>query len=524
MASTNSPQIVSLENDFSDYAVRSSTTTLAMIGATKKGPQVPTLVNSEQDLISAFGLPEIFTDADGNNFSDNMITDAIQFLREGNQLWVCRAQGANAAKAVYILDDGADETYLTFTALNVGTWANGYTITATAPTNATAGFINIQILEGSTVVEQYQNVAATDATEAADETNTAEARINEISNLFSVARSSNVVTVVATADESATASVSGVDDKPLISDVQDYLDLLKDTEVYQINLLSIPQASRDIPDTGASAEKADWNQIYDSAIQMCEYRGDCMVIVDPWYADVVGNNVTPLSAKTALIDGTSGNYDFDSSQMALYAPFVQVYDGYNRKNVWAAPSGLIAGQYSFNDRVSQAWYAPAGLNRGKLRLASDVSVTFSRSDLEALQAPRMITNPIRPIINEGITIWGQVTGQRKATAMNRVGSRRMLNYAKSTIAVATRVLLFELNDSTTWARFNNLVKPVIQYIKDNRGVYEFKVICDETTNPPAILDQNIMVGKILLKPTKYAEKIEINFNILNTGAEFDEFV
>lgn len=523
MASTYSPAVVPTESDFSDYAIRSSTTILAVVGYATKGPvDTPTLINSEEELVSVFGLPQVYTDGSGISYSKNIITDAIQYLREGNQLYVVRVVGSAATKAVGNVEVGADQDWLTFTAVNEGTWANSYSLVTSAPTNGdSANYFDLSITNASGAVEVYQNLAGPTAY-TTDTTNSPENRINGISALFTVTEAEITSGTVNPETQTVTG---GTDSLPIQVDYTNGINLMRDQERYDVNLIAIPQAANPIEgqtfDTAADP-RAAYKAIMNAAIIMCEKRGDCMVIMDPFAPDVLGPNVTPTLAKGDLIDGT--NYDFDSSQAALYGPWLQVYDGYNRQNVWVGPSCMIAGQYSYNDRVSQAWFAPAGLNRGKLRLASDVSVVFDRDDLEALQAPRMITNPIRPIINEGITIWGQRTAQRKATALNRVSARRMLNSAKSTIARATRVLLFEPNDSFTWSRFVNLVTPVMQFIKDTRGVYDFRVICDESTNPPAQIDQNIMRGKILLKPTKTAETIYVDFSILNTGANFDEFV
>lgn len=522
MASNYSPSVIPTETDFSDYAVRSSTTILAVIGQALKGPvDTPYLINSESELIEVFGNPAVLTKdvaiVGDTNFSGNIITDCIQYLREGNQLYVIRTVSGTAVSSEFIIEDAGNTTYLTLTATSPGKWANGYDFSYTGATNGLTTYLDLTITDvAGDIVELYQNLAGPDIED--DPTNLPEARINGTSSLFTVKQGNGGIPVTGTVTEATTPGADG--SPPEQGDLTAALELLRDTELYTVNLIAIPQAGAP-PEVGL-ADRAKWHAVYGAAISVCESRGECMVLIDPYWSDVIG--VSATTAKTNLINGASGFYDFDSSQAALYGPWLQVYDGYSRKTVWVAPSCVIVGQYSYNDRVSQAWFAPAGVNRGKLRLVQDVSVVFTRDHLEGLQAPRMITNPIRPIINEGITIWGQRTAQRKATALNRVNARRMLNSAKHTIATATRVLLFEQNDSDTWLRFINIVTPAMQYIKDTRGVYEFRVICDESTNPPAQIDQNIMRGKILLKPTKTAETIFVDFSVLNTGANFDEFV
>jgi hypothetical protein len=525
MTSQYSPSVIPTETDFSDYAVRSSTTILAVVGHALKGPiEKPYLISSEAELIEVFGNAEVATVALAGgdfNFSANIITDCIQYLRQGNQLYVIRATGPLSEAAYWNIEDTQEsaETYLTLTAVSPGAWTQNYVVTTLAATNGDAEYFNISIANGTggPILELFQNLAGPTASPA-DPTNLPEARMNGVSSIFTV--KANTATNTHPEIGPISRTNDGVDDRPELADINRAVNLLADTELYTVNLIAIPQAGSHL--SIGLASKAEWNSAYDNAITVCEGRGECMLLMDPYYSDVV--DTTPTSAKNKLMEGGTGLYDFDSSQCALYGPWLQVYDGYNRKSVWVGPACVVAGQYAFNDRVAQAWFAPAGLNRGKLRLVQDVSVLFTKSDLEGLQAPRMITNPIRPIINEGITIWGQRTGQRKATALNRVNARRMLNSAKHTIATAVRVLLFEPNDTDTWLRFKNIVNPAMQYIKDTRGVYEFRVICDESTNPPAQIDQNIMRGKILLKPTKTAETIYVDFSVLNTGADFDEFV
>ena len=135
-----------------------------------------------------------------------------------------------------------------------------------------------------------------------------------------------------------------------------------------------------------------------------------------------------------------------------------------------------------------------------------------------------VVNPIVNFPGEGITVWGQKTTQRRNTALNRVNVRRMLNFAKKVIATSVRFLVFEPNDELTWRRFIHITNPVLESIKGRRGLYDFKVICDETTNPPELIDQNQMRGIILMKPTKTAETITIDFTLLSTGAQFNEFL
>ena len=131
-------------------------------------------------------------------------------------------------------------------------------------------------------------------------------------------------------------------------------------------------------------------------------------------------------------------------------------------------------------------------------------------------------NPIATFPNTGICVWGQKTLQKKASALDRVNVRRLLIAAKKFIASATKFLVFEQNTSATRLRFLNIVNPYLESVQQRQGLYAFKVVMDETNNTPDVIDRNQMVGQLFLQPTKTAEFIIIDFNILPTGAAFPE--
>lgn len=509
---TFTPAVTAREFDFSDYAIRASTTILGVVGFSNKGPVgTPVIIGSERELIDTFGYPTI--EKIGTEYvTSNMILPCTHYLREGNQLVVVRA--ANGATAGTLVLDATDAdggaAMLTINAISPGDWV---TTTEVLKVSVEAGsqgadYYKLTVFINNVAREVYDNITFL----SSDPTNNPSDRINGVSFLINAVEAAGAVTEIPTeldvlAATGLTGGSNGAAGSP--ADMITALEQFRDPELVTINLLITPGSAREIGDSDQSVMRA--------ALQICESRGECFYI-----GDVLYSKVTAADAKGS-VNGDNGTA-LDSSYGAIYAPWCQVYDAYNRRLVWAPPCGLIAGQYAYNDRVSQAWFAPAGLNRGKLRTVSKLKTNFTNANLELLQAPRQIVNPIRNIVGEGVTIWGQRTMQRRSSALDRVNARRMLNYAKATVIGATRVLLFEPNDDKTWRRFSQLVTPVIQNIKDTRGLYDFRVICDATTNPPDLIDQNKMAGKILLKPTKTAEQIVVDFNILNTGASFNEFV
>jgi len=507
-----SPNVVAREFDFSDYAIRSSTTILACLGYATKGPtHSPVLITNERELIDTFG-PAQYEQVGQDLVSKNLITPAIQYLRQGNQLYVIRVN-SNATTASVTLSDtgGPAAAILTLTAISPGSWTTTQGLSVRISSgSAGTGYYKMELLVGGVVREKYDNLTTLNS----DQTNWASARVNQSSFLVRVTEQGALNGTVP-ANISATPLTGGTDGSgPSVSDftsVGKGLDLLKDPDLLAFNLLITPGAIRECSDTTQVITRA--------ALALCEGRGDAFYIADVHY---------DLDTVAELKDSVNGTGAYgsaiDSSYGGFWAPWLAVYDSYNQKTVWCPPSAFVAGQMAYNDRVAQAWYAPAGLNRGKIQIASGVRFNLNRDELEVLQAPREIINPIRNMVGEGIVIWGQRTAQRKTSALDRVNVRRMINFAKSSVIGATRILIFDQNDSKTWRKFTQLVQPIIQNIKDTRGLYDFRVICDESTNPPTLIDQNQMQGKILLKPTKTAEVITVDFNILNTGASFNEFI
>ena len=274
-------------------------------------------------------------------------------------------------------------------------------------------------------------------------------------------------------------------------------------EVVDVNLLACPGVS-------------DANVI-NELLSLAQRRHDCMAIIDsPFGLDVAG-----------VVDWHNGkgygHAAFNSSFGALYWSWIKTYDPYNKRELFLPPSGFVLGQIALTDRVAAPWFAPAGLNRGHILKGLTLEQSPDLGQREHMQGNQNAVNPIVNFTKDGINIWGQRTLQRKPSALDRVNVRRMLLYAEKVIASSVRYLVFEPNDERTWRQFEMLVNPVMEAIKTGRGVYDFKVQCDASTNSTLDIDQNRMNGKILLKPTKAAETITIDFIVLSTGAEFSDF-
>jgi len=246
--------------------------------------------------------------------------------------------------------------------------------------------------------------------------------------------------------------------------------------------------------------------VIDYAANMCLDRGDTFLVFD--CVGLTDNIATAVGAVQTI----------DNNYAATYYPWVKIMDAGINKPVWVPPTVVIPGVLAFNDTVAAEWYAPAGLNRGGLSMVIDAYSRLTHAERDTLYEGRI--NPIATFPAQGVCVWGQKTLQAKASALDRINVRRLLIAVKKFIASASKYLVFEQNTAATRNRFLNICNPYLESVQQRQGLYSFRVIMDETNNTPDIIDRNIMYGQIFLQPSKTAEFIIIDFNILPTGAAF----
>jgi hypothetical protein len=227
--------------------------------------------------------------------------------------------------------------------------------------------------------------------------------------------------------------------------------------------------------------------------------------------DTVGLNAT-------LATATGKAAEIDSNYAATYYPWLRVIDTNTNKLLWVPPSVILPEIYAYNDNVAAEWFAPAGLNRGGIASAVGVKVRLPQASRDTLYEGKV--NPIAQFPGQGICVWGQKTLQRRASALDRVNVRRLLIAVKKYIASASRYLVFEQNVESTRNRFLNIVNPYLASVQERSGLFAFRVIMDETNNTPDVIDRNILYGQLYLQPTRTAEFIILDFNVLPTGATF----
>jgi len=271
---------------------------------------------------------------------------------------------------------------------------------------------------------------------------------------------------------------------------------LSNTDEWDINMVVTPGVIRRLHSSVAT-----------SVLDMVEQRNDCFYILD---TTAYGDSIAQANTQAQSID---------SNMVATYYPWVKTIDLNTNKLIAVPPSVLLPGVFAANDRVAAEWFAPAGLNRGGLIGAVSVQNRLTQSEKDSLYENKV--NPIVQFPGQGIVVFGQKTLQYKPSALDRINVRRLLLTVRKYIASTSRYLVFEQNTSETRNRFLNIVNPYLEAIQQRQGLYAFKVVMDDTNNTPDVIDRNILAGAIYLQPTKTAEFIQIDFNILPTGASFN---
>jgi hypothetical protein len=255
--------------------------------------------------------------------------------------------------------------------------------------------------------------------------------------------------------------------------------------------------------------------VFDKVVDMVEARADAFYI-----GEVVGiTNVNGKAVMDGISEATEQASAIDSSYVGTYYPWVKVVDTTTNRLVSMPPSVLMPAVYAANDNVAAEWWAPAGLNRGGITGAISVLNKLTHSERDILYENKV--NPIASFPGEGIVAFGQKTLQERSSALDRINVRRLLIKVKKFFASTSRYLIFEQNTAETRNVFLNTVTPYLEAIQQRQGLYSFRVVMDDTNNTPDVIDRNILVGQIYLQPTKTAEFIILDFNILPTGATFN---
>lgn len=295
--------------------------------------------------------------------------------------------------------------------------------------------------------------------------------------------------------------VTGLDDADYSGDPSQHTGFYAFDEIDALNLIMVPGVT--------TAE------VIHAGVTYAENRQDLMLLAE------TPIHLEPLEAVDFRKgQGMYSHGAFNSSYAALYYPWIEINDPVTGKRKLIPPSGAVAGCYARSDKKAHVWYAPAGIDRGRIFNALSLGYKTSRGERDVLYPEGV--NVIASFPDSGINIWGQKTLQSQPSALDRVNVRRLMMFIEEAIAESSRFVVFEPNNPQTWRALIRLINPFMQDIKDKGGLYDFAVQCDEETNTPAVIDRNELMARVFVKPTKTAEFIELNFVLTATGADFKE--
>jgi len=284
------------------------------------------------------------------------------------------------------------------------------------------------------------------------------------------------------------------------------LDEIANPEVVDINVLATP-----------GVDFSNNITIVRYALDIVEDRTDAVYVMD---APRLTSGAVKGTAEEVVsrLEATG----IDSNYAATYWPWIQIEDPNSGKYTYQAPTMMAVQTYALTDNVAAPWFAPAGLNRGLAGpqvVRADIRLNNNQRD--TLYQGRV--NPIATFVQQGVVIWGQKTLQVRQSALDRINIRRLLLQVRRLVSAASLTLLFEQNDQTLRDQFLAKVEPILLQIQNQRGLTAFKVVMDDSNNTPDTIDRNTLVGKIQLQPTRTAEFIDLTFQVLPTGARFEDF-
>ena len=288
-------------------------------------------------------------------------------------------------------------------------------------------------------------------------------------------------------------------------------DKFSDTESVDVNLVL----------GGPSGHVNDTSGGQDTHVTMItnlvEGRRDCVGFVSPYRAATVG-----VTSSVTATENLKVAYDLcpSSSYMVFDSGYKYMYDKYNDVFRFVPLNGDIAGLCAFTDSVRDAWFSPAGFNRGNIRGAVKLSYNPNKGERDILYRARI--NPVINFPGQGVVLFGDKTALNKTSAFDRINVRRLFLVLEKAISTAAKFQLFEFNDEFTRAQFRNLIEPFLRDVQGRRGISDFKVVADSTNNTGEVIDRNEFIGDIFIKPNRSINFITLNFIATRSGIEFSE--
>jgi len=253
---------------------------------------------------------------------------------------------------------------------------------------------------------------------------------------------------------------------------------------------------------------------------IAEVRKDCLVVMSPRKTDVVNNAGYVGSEMDDVI--AFRNLLPSSSYATMDSGYKYQYDKYNDVYRYVAMNGDTAGLMARTDNDRDPWFSPAGFNRGQIK--NVIRLPYNPPKAQRDQLYKSGINPVNTFPGQGTILFGDKTLLAKPSAFDRINVRRLFIVLEKSISIAAKFALFEFNDEFTRAQFRNIVEPFLRDVQGRRGIYDFRVVCDDTNNTGEVIDSNRFIGDIYIKPARSINFIQLNFVAVRTGVEFSEIV
>ena len=524
MAFQLSPGISVSELDITTVVPAVSTTTGAIAGVFAWGPVLePILVSSEVELVKRFGKPV-------TDFNVETFFTAADFLSYSNSLYVSRANtgvaAANTTLTNVVGEASIKAKYpgvygnsirVVYTAKGSDTGANAVITDITSTPESDC--VNIAILDtlgvftGVTngVLEVYENVAANNSStnaRLADGTNNYWLEvINTKSNYITVANTAAAPSFASAGDVTLSGGTNGDSESAItVATLSTAYDVFKNPDEVDISLIM----------QGKARGLDNGTELADYIAGIAAARMDSIAFISPERDDVVG----AADPKTNVV--TFANSISASSYAVIDSGYKYRYDRYNDRYIYTPLNGDIAGLCARTDNTNDPWFSPAGYNRGNIKNVIKLAYNPSKADRDALYS--VAVNPVITQPGQGTILFGDKTALKRPSAFDRINVRRLFIVLEKAISRASKSMLFEFNDEFTRAQFRNMVEPFLRDVQGRRGIYDFKVVCDDTNNTSEVVDRNEFRGDIYIKPARSINFIQLNFVAVRTGVQFEEII
>lgn len=287
-------------------------------------------------------------------------------------------------------------------------------------------------------------------------------------------------------------------------------DLYEDKDIVEIDFLISPSMN----------SRTDQTTVVNDLISTAQsLRKDCVVAASPARTDVLG--LTNTATMTTNIV-TTANTLTNSSYLVSDGNFLKIYDKYNDQYINIPAASSTAGIMAATDLNRAPWFSPAGSRRGQYLGITSIAYSPTKAQRDTLYKAGV--NPIANIPGQGVLLFGDKTKLGRPSAFDRINVRRLFLVLERAIGRAAEQVMFEFNDEFTRAEFVNIVEPVLREVQGRRGITDFRVVCDETNNTPAVVDRNEFIANIFIKPARSINYVTLNFVAVRTGVDFEEVV